>query len=134
MYVHDLDGWAQIDRPEDLLSRLRSVRKGPYGAFILSHDDIGPSLWIHINGNVAYLHFFLESQSTSHPGFQAWGMFPEGCEDRVRFVQIDGGEGASITMPKQTLVSLEAAYKAATEFIHMPTLPSSIRWSALWRE
>ena len=62
-------------------------------------------------------------------------MFPEGCEDRVHFVQIDGGEDASITMPKQTLVSLEAAYKAATEFFNMPTtLPSSISWSELWRE
>src|SRR5262245_14281004 len=106
MYVHDLDGWAQIDRPEDLLSRLRSVRKGPYGAFILSHDDIGPSLWIHINGNVAYLHFFLESQSTSHPGFQAWGMFPEGCEDRVRFVQIDGGEELRLLCPSKHLSRL----------------------------
>ena len=134
MYVHDLEGLVQIDRPEDLLSRLRSVRKGPYGAFILSNDDIGPSLWIHINGNVAYLHFFLESQSTNHPGFQAWSMVPEGCEERVHFVQIDGGEGASITMPKQTLVSLEAAYKAATEFLNIPTAPSSIRWSKLERE
>jgi hypothetical protein len=134
MYVDDLEGLVQIDRLEDLLSRLHSVRKGPYGAFFLSHDDVGPSLWIHINRNVAYLHFFLESQSTSDPGFQAWGMFPEGCEDRVHFVQIDGGEGASITMPKQTLVSLEAAYKAGTEFFHIPTLPSSIRWSKLWRE
>src|SRR5215468_6637098 len=125
MYVHDLEGLVQIDRPEDLLSRLRSVRKGPYGAFILSRDDIGPSLWIHINRNVAYLHFFLETQSTSHPGFQAWG------KDRVHFVQIDGGEGDSITMPKQTLVSLEAAYKAATEFFNISTLPSSIRWSEL---
>jgi len=44
----------------------RRVRKGPYGAFILLHDDVGPSLWIHINRNVAYLHFFLETQSTSH--------------------------------------------------------------------
>ena len=131
MYVHDLEGLVQIDRPEDLLSRLRSVRKGPYGAFILSRDDIGPSLWIHINRNVAYLHFFLETQSTSHPGFQAWGMFPEGCEDRVHFVQIDGGQGAAITMPKQTLVSLEAACKAAIEFFNISTLPSSIRWSEL---
>jgi len=61
-------------------------------------------------------------------------MFPEGCEELVHFVQIDGGEGASITMAKQTLVPLEAAYKAATEFIQMRALPSSIRWSALWRE
>src|SRR5262245_63233706 len=104
MYVHDWEGLVQIDRPEDLLNRLRSVRKGAYGAFILSHDDVAPSLWIHINANVAYLPFLLESQSTSHPGFQAWGMFPVGCEDGVNFVQIDGGEGASITMPKQTLV------------------------------
>jgi hypothetical protein len=28
MYVHDLEGLVQIDRPEDMLSRLRSVRKG----------------------------------------------------------------------------------------------------------
>ena len=131
MYVHDLEGLVQIDRPEDLLNRLRSVRKGRYGAFILSHDDVGPSLWIHINGNVAYLHFFRETQSTSHPGFQAWGMFPESCEDRVHFLQIVGGEADAITAPKQTLVSLEAAYKAATEFLDIPTLPSSIRWSEL---
>jgi|SRR5215467_9425043 len=134
MYVQDLEDLVAIDRPQALLDRLRSVRKGPYGAFILSHDELGPSLWIFINGDVAYLHFLPESQSTSDPGFQPWGMFPENCEESVHFVQIDGGEGASITMPKQTLVSLEVAYKAATEFLNMPSLPSSIRWSALWRE
>jgi hypothetical protein len=131
MYVHDLEGLVQVDRTEDLLNRLRSVRKGRYGAFILSHDDVGASLWIHINGNVAYLHFFRETQSTSHPGFQAWGMFPEGCEDCVHFLQIDGGDADAITALKQTVVSLEAAYKAAAEFLDTPTLPSSIRWSEL---
>lgn len=124
--MHDLEGLVPIERVEDLLDRLRWVRKGRQGAFILSHNDVGPSLWIHINGNVAYYTSFLEAQSTSQPGFQAWGMFPEGCEDRVHFLQIDDGEADAISVPKQTLVSLDAAYKAATEFFDIPTLPRSI--------
>jgi hypothetical protein len=130
MYVEDLKDRIYVDRPEDLIDRLRSVRKGRYGAFFLSHDDSGPSLSIHINGGVAYVHFFPDNLGR-HPGFQPVGMSPIDCEESVHFLQTDGGEADSLTMPKQTLVSLEVAYRAATEFLNSPVLPASIRWLEL---
>jgi hypothetical protein len=56
MEVHDFDGSCRVDRDDELLARLRSVLRGTDGAFILDHGGAG-SLWVHINGNAAFLWF-----------------------------------------------------------------------------
>jgi hypothetical protein len=133
MEVYDLEGRVDVDCGEDLLHRLRSVRKGKYGAFILSHDssdDSQPSLWIHINEGIAYLHYLPDYRGL-HAGFQATGMTPRGCEEAVHFLMVTGAEADSITMPRETLVPVDAAYKGAEEFLHEPALPPSISWFEL---
>ncbi len=130
MNVWDFDGTVQVDHEADLLNRLRSARQGSFGAFVLSHDDAGPALWGHINGDVAYLHFFPD-QSGGHPGFQPVMKSPPSCGDRVRFLQIDGSEADSFDMPRGTLIDLETAYKAAGEFLRNPSLPTSVNWIEL---
>ena len=128
MYVEDFQGRTRMERLDDLLSRLGSVRKGAYGAFVLSHDEAGPSLWIHINRDVAYVHYFPEDGGA---GLQPTGMSPAGCADEVHFVQTDGGEADSFTMLGEALVEVDAAYAAAGEFLHDPGPPRSITWTAL---
>ena len=41
MRVEDFDGTCHIDRDDELVARLRSVRRGSFGAFILSHAADG---------------------------------------------------------------------------------------------
>lgn len=48
MEIEDIEGQTSVDSETDLQDRLRSVRKGVFGAFILSHHDCECSLWIHI--------------------------------------------------------------------------------------
>ena len=133
MEVYDLEGRVDVDCDKDLIHRLRSVRRGKYAAIILCHDgrdNNQPSLYIHINGDLAYLHYFPDNQR-QHPGFQAKGMMAGDCEDEVRFLMTSGTEADSITMPRETLVPVEAAYKAAEEFLRKPALPPSVSWSEL---
>lgn len=131
MHVDDHKGGSvDVQGSDELIARLRSVRKGPYGTFVLWHDETGPSFWVHINNDVAYLHFFRD-QKYDHPGFQPTGMAPEDRSDGVHFVYINGSEADGYTMPPQTLVSVDAAYKAATEFLKEPVLPASISWFEL---
>jgi hypothetical protein len=49
--VLDFDGAFRVERDDELLARLRSVRRGADGAFILDHGGDG-SLWVHINGTL----------------------------------------------------------------------------------
>jgi hypothetical protein len=128
MEIQDLAGTAIVDDDDELEHRLRTVRKGDYGAAVLSHGGQA-SLWIHINKSVAYLHFFPDRNH--HPGFQPTGMTPSECDDEVHFLPIDGGEADSITLPCSTLVPVAAAYQAAKEFMHDPILPPSISWLEL---
>jgi len=57
MFIIGTTGRADINSDEVLARRLRTQRVGRYGAFILAHTEQGPSLWIHINEDVAYLHY-----------------------------------------------------------------------------
>ncbi len=129
MEVEDLAGRVSVDRENELEHRLRSIRKGDYGAAVLSHND-RLSLCILINNNVAYLHFFPD-KTGRHPGYQPTGMSLEFCDLQVHFLQIDGGEADSINMPCSTLVPVETAYKAAREFLREAALPPSISWIEL---
>jgi hypothetical protein len=130
MNVTDLEGTTRLDREYDLKRRLRTVRKGDYGAFILWHVDEGAHLWVHINKEVAYLHFWPDNRSR-HPGYQATGMSPGQCDESVHFLLTTGDEADSIDMPADTLVPVEIAYRAATEFLHEPVFPPSVTWFEL---
>jgi hypothetical protein len=128
MHVEDFKGRVSVSLENELTHRLQSVRDGDYGAFILSHQDEGPNLWVHVNKEVAYLHYFPHGR---HPGFQAWGMTPSGVEDYVRFRQVGDVEADAVNMPGETVVPIETAYKAAVEFFNNPDLPKSVRWTEL---
>src|SRR5262245_1446414 len=90
--VLDFDGACRVERDDELLARLRSVRRGADGAFILDHGG-GGSLWVHINGDVAFL-WFCPDRNGSHPGFVSDGMWSTDRRD-VRFLFVGGGEGRS---------------------------------------
>jgi hypothetical protein len=130
MEVSDLQGCASIQDEADLNQRLESVRNGDYGAFVLWHNRGGASLWIHINKDIAYLHYFPDDQG-KHPGYQPTGMSPTGCADEMRFVLVGGHDADDIVMPRETLVPVGMAYMAAREFLHKPSRPASISWVEL---
>jgi hypothetical protein len=126
--VLDFDGTCQLTEDEELLSRLRSVRRGADGAFILSHG--GPtSLWLHFNGEASYLYFFPDQDGT-RAGYVPDGMWP-GDHDPVSFQLVGGSEADSITVPGWQLVPVDVAYRAAVEYLHTDSLPRSIKWLEL---
>jgi len=129
--VHGFDGTCRVEHDDELIAQLRSVRRGTDGAFILDHGG-GGSLWVHINGDAAFLWFCPDSNS--HPGFVPNGMWPgDRCD--VRFVLLVGGsQGDSILAPWWQLLPIEAAYRAAVEYLHAPaSLPASVTWFELAR-
>ena len=128
MNVHDFDGRVSIDNEDELRLRLELVRKGEFGAFLLHHDKGYPALALHINGDVAYLHYY---PSRGHSGYQAQDMAPSGCEPKVRFLQLDGDEGNVFQVPDYTLVSTETAYETALEFFRRSEIPLSISWCGM---
>lgn len=123
MQVHDFDGIADISDPTFLVDRLRSVRRGRYGAFILFGENRTPCLFVHFNNALAYLCYF---PSDGHPGFVPDGLPPDGCPGSVHFLQVDGSEADSIDVPASSVVTPEAAFAAACEFFRLPRRPPSI--------
>ena len=128
MEVLDLSGSCEVGSDEELLSLLRSVRRGADGSFILHHGG-GESLWVHINGEAAFLCFFPDKDG-GHPGFVPNEMWP-GEHREIRFRLVGGGAGDSITVPWWQLVPVDAAYRAAVEFLHSPSPPPSVSWFEL---
>jgi hypothetical protein len=125
--VLDFEGRCQIEDDDELLNRLQSIRQGADGAFILDHGG-EESLWVHINGNAAWLCFFPNRER--HPGFVPDRMWPGERRD-VRFLLVGGGEGDAISPPWYQLLPVQTAYRAAIEFLHSPSLPASVSWFEL---
>ena len=128
MQLYDFDGSVIISNEGDLLTRLKSVRRGNYGAFELSHENDFPALFVEFNRNIAYMHYF---PAEEHPGYQPKDMTPDGCPNVVHFLPIKGSEADSIDMPDYALVSAETAYAVAVEFFRSPDLPRSVSWFEL---
>jgi hypothetical protein len=126
--VWDLDGFSQAESEEELLSRLRLVRRGPDGAFILSHGGDG-ELFVHINGEAAFL-WLLPYRDGRHPGFVPNGMWSVEQPD-VRFLQVDGTEADAVWISWRQLVPVDVAYRAAVEYMHSAARPPSVAWSEL---
>src|SRR5215467_9865268 len=113
--VLDFEGACRVERDDELMARLRSVRRGADGAFILDHGGSG-SLWVHINGDVAFL-WFCPNRNDSHPGFVSDGKWSKDRRD-VRFLLVGGDEASSISVPWWQLLPVDAAYSAAVEYLH----------------
>lgn len=128
MEVWGFDGCTQVREEGELLARLRSDRRGPDGAFILSHGG-AESLWVHIHGDAAFL-WFQPERDGRHPGFVPDGMWP-GERRGVRFLQTSGFPSDAIEVPWWQLVPVEAAYQAAVAFLHTPERPASVSWFEL---
>src|SRR5262245_17739735 len=128
MEVLDFNGTCQVDREDELLFRLRSVRRGPDGAFVLSHGG-DESLWVHINGEAAFL-WFCPDRNGKHPGFVPDRMW-SGEERESRFLLVNGTEADSIRVPGWQLLPVDSAYRAAVEFLRFPVLPASVSWFEL---
>lgn len=128
MNVLDFDGQCRVDSDAELRSRLRAVRRGNDGAFILDHG--GPeSLSVHFNGTAAFL-WFCPDQEGGHPGFVPQGMWA-GERSRVRFLQTNGFPADAIEVPWWQLMSVEVAYRAAVEYLRSPSRPASVSWFEL---
>ena len=128
MDLWDFDGCSTVGQEEELLARLRSMRRGPDGAFILSHDG-DESLWVHIHGQAAFL-WFSPHKDGGNAGFVPDGMW-SGEQREVRFLQTDGSLANSFGVPWQRLLPVEAAYRAAVEYLHSRGRPSSVSWFEL---
>jgi hypothetical protein len=79
--VLDSDGSCLVEQDDELLARLRSVRRGE------------ESLWVHINGEAAFLCFFL-SRDGGHLGFVPEGMWTGELRE-VRFLLVGGDTGGT---------------------------------------
>jgi hypothetical protein len=123
MQILDFDGTTDVSDEDALSHRLRSVRHGRYGAFVLSGQNLYPCLFIHFNDELAYLSYF---PSDRHPGFVPNGPPPVGCPDSVHFLQVDGSEADSIDVLASAVVTFGAACSAACEFLRLPTRPPTI--------
>lgn len=122
------DGCTHVREEGELLARLRSDRRGPDGAFVLSHG--GPeSLWVHVHGGAAFL-WFQPDRDGRHPGFVPDGMWA-GERRSVGFLQTSGFPADAIEVAWWQLVPVEAAYRAAVEFLHGPGRPGSVSWLEL---
>src|SRR5687767_6628629 len=106
MDVLDFDGSCRVERDDELLARLRSVRRGQDGAFVLCHGG-DEALWVHINGQAACLCFF-PNRNGGHPGFVPDGMW-KGERSPVRFLLVGGDEGDAIRVPWWQLVPVDVA-------------------------
>jgi len=116
-----------VHQDDELLVRLRSVRRGADGAFILDHGG-GGALFVHIHGDAAFLWF--QPDTEDHPGFVPNGMW-SGDHHDVRFLQVNGTESDAIFVPWWQLLPVDAACRAAIEYLHSPTLPTSVTWFEL---
>jgi len=127
MEVLDFDGSGDVRDENGLLRRLRSVRRGEFGAFVLSNGE--SALWVHINGEAAYL-WYLANSNERHPGWVPDGMWTEE-QGEFKFMIVGGYDADAIFPPWWQLVPKETAYRAAVEFLHSPGRPRCINWFEL---
>ena len=128
MQVTDFDGSFQVQSADELLARLRSVRRGDDGAFVLDHG--GPeSLWLHVKGDAAFVWFCIDP-ATGRAGFVPDGMWA-GAREGVQFRLVGGSAADDIEVPWWQLLPPETAYRAAVEYLHSPARPASVSWFEL---
>jgi len=122
MTISGTCGNQVIGTLNELQQVLRESRTGVFGEFWIGEKD-QPTLAIHTNGDLAYLHYFPEH---GHPGFQAVG--DVNLEGEVLFKM--AGQ-ADFTMRRAVVVSVDQAYQAAAEFFTSRSMLGCIKWSEL---
>lgn len=130
MTVEDFDGTWPVQDEAELLTRLRTSRRGLDGAFVLGHPGEEGSLYIHINGDIAWVCYIPDTEAGSEM-LVPDGMWTAGKQSLVRFLMTTGYEGDAIYPPPEQWVPLETVYQAAVEFLHSPHPPQSINWIVL---
>jgi len=126
--IEDFEGTTIIEDEILLENRIRSVRNGEFGAFSLFHETPYPWLSIHINGNMAYIHYV---HKPNYAGFQPTEMTPKECKSNVFFLQITGIVADGFEMANEVLVSLDDAVIVAKEFFNHKNRPIFIKWVEL---
>jgi hypothetical protein len=149
MVVEDFDGTVVVETDVDLLHRLRSVRRGDLGVFILSHEGADESLWIYINNDDAYLMFYPDSVG-GHAGYVSIGEPDPSGERKACFPQLEAGasigaspdeddwdrdarvevrgDGGTFVIRGEHLVPVAVAYAAAQDFLRQGGRPRSVAW------
>ena len=131
MQVDDFHATGTHVNRTELEDRIKSIRHGKYGAFIIYKSDYGPQLFINVNSDLAYIHYFDDS-SGANAGYQ-----PDrsGQSDMPRmtidFIQVDKDVANGFSMPMQCIVPLSDAIAAALEFFDVYKRPSCINWLQL---
>jgi hypothetical protein len=125
MRVFDLDGQFETADEIELIARLRSVRRGAYGAFLLSHADEYPYMSVHFNGDLAYIGYY---PSEGHPPYVPSGMSPVDSDDDVRFALVGGTAADDIYACAQEVIPDSLAIRAACQFLASDAPPDSIKW------
>lgn len=128
MELIDFDGSRTVRSADELLAVLKSARRGPDGAFILSHGREG-WLSVHIHGDAAFL-WLQPRQDGTHPGFVPNGMW-DGEQRDLRFLQTTGVPADAIYVHWSQLVPVEVAYRAAVEYLSTGAKPDSVTWFEL---
>ena len=128
MRINDFDGSFETDDVEAVIERIRNKRRDKYGAFHLCANEEYPYVALHVNGDVAYLHYF---PSDGHPGFQSTLVDGNAVDADIHFLNLDGTEAGAFDMPRSTLISLDDAITAVREFARDGQLPPSIAWFEL---
>src|SRR4051794_14337332 len=105
MEVWDFDGCRHLVREDELLALLRSMRRGPDAAFILSHAG-NHALFVLIHGGAAFL-WFQPDQEGKHPGYVPDGRWT-GERREVQFLQTSGTLADSIRVAWWQLLPVEA--------------------------
>lgn len=129
MLLTDFEGEHHIISEDTLLQRLRTVRSGIYGAFILEHDIDGSKLWVHFNKDIACLHFFPEDEFAGV--LTATGKTPQGLEGRLHFLQVNNSEADSFDLDSCATMNADDAYAAAKEYYYTREAPSAMDWIEL---
>ena len=124
MHIHDLDGYFETENETELIERLRTVRRGPYGAFVLQHASDYPYMSVHVNDDLAYIGFFPSAESLFVPS----GMSPLEDAGEIRFVLVGGDAADDIYACAEDVVPFSLAVRAACQFLMTVGLPDSITW------
>jgi hypothetical protein len=122
MNISGTCGNKVVNSSDELTDILRNSRKEGFGEFQISEKRY-PAMLIHINGSLAYLHFFTADK---HPGFQAIGDIT--AHEEVTFRQEGHGD---FSMPRAVVVTADKAYQAAAEFFASRRLPGCAEWMEL---
>jgi len=122
---------VSVEHLEELLRT--TPRHEEYAAFFLWTNEEGPELWLHFNGDNAYIRFW-KTTDGSHLGYQ-----PDPSNRsksliepyNITFLQIGASWGEYIQPSIYHTVPVEQAIEVAKEFGETGKLPSCINWFEL---